>query len=137
MQIVCDLLTTYLFLNIVFYVVLLFNTNRMSFGSRLLEARKRKGLSQEDIARHLGTKGPAIGRYERDEMKPSIEVAAKMASYLDVSLDFLVGASDEQMDRSTMTRVLELQKLPEDIKDKLYYFIDMTIRDFKAKKAYS
>lgn len=64
-------------------------------------------------------------------------VAAKMASYLDVSLDFLVGASDEQIDKSTMTRVLELQKLPEDIKDKLYYFIDMTIRDFKAKQAYS
>lgn len=60
------------------------------------------------MARHLGTKGPAIGRYERDEMKPSIEAAAKMASYLDVRLDFLMGASDEQMDKSTMTRILEL-----------------------------
>ena len=89
-----------MFRNIVLYVVLLFNTDRMSFGSRLLEARKRKGLSQEDMARHLGTKGPAIGRYERDEMKPSIEVAAKMASYLDVSLDFLVGAADEQLDKT-------------------------------------
>jgi len=30
----------------------------MSFGSRLLQARKKKGISQEDLAGHLGTKGP-------------------------------------------------------------------------------
>lgn len=109
----------------------------MSFGSRLLEARKKKGISQEEIAKFLNTKGPVIGRYERDEMKPSIEVAAKMADYLDVSLDFLVGASDEQLDKKTLNRILELQKLPEDIQEKIYYFMDMSIRDFKAKKAYS
>lgn len=109
----------------------------MSFGSRLLDARKKKGLSQEDMARNLGTKGPAIGRYECDEMKSSIEVAAKMADYLDASLDFMVGASDQQLDKSTMNRILELQKLPDEVRDKLYYFIDMTIRDSKAKQAYS
>jgi len=35
------------------------------------------GLSQEDLVKPLGTKGPAIGRYERDVMKPSIEAAVK------------------------------------------------------------
>ena len=109
----------------------------MSFGGRLLEARKKKGISQEEIARFLNTKGPVIGRYERDEMKPSIEVAAKMAGYLDVSLDFLVGATDMQLDKKTLGRVVELQQLPDDVQDKLFYFIDMTIRDYKAKKAYS
>lgn len=109
----------------------------MSFGKRLLEARKKKNISQEELARQLGTKGPAIGRYERDEMKPSIEAAAKMAAILDVSLDYLVGNSDIELDRKTLNRILELQKLPEDIKDKLYYFIDMSIRDAKAKQAYA
>ena len=97
----------------------------MSFGSRLLEARKKKGISQEEIAKFLNTKGPVIGRYERDEMKPSIEVAAKMADYLDVSLDYLVGAADDQLDKKTLSRILELQKLPEDIQEKIYYFIAM------------
>lgn len=108
----------------------------MSFGQRLLETRKKKGISQEEIAKHLGTKGPVIGRYERDEMKPSIEVAAKMASMLEVSLDYLVGSSDLEVDKITMKRVLELQKLPAEVRDKLYYFIDMSIRDYKAKQAY-
>ena len=115
------------------FVVLLLYSISMSFGSRLLEARKRKGLSQDDLAKHLGTKGPAIGRYERDEMKPSIEVAAKMADYLDVSLDFLVGAADQQLDKSTMNRILELQKLPEEDKTHIFYTLDNLIKAAKLK----
>lgn len=109
----------------------------MSFGKRLTEVRKNKGLSQEDLAKHLGTKSPVIGRYERDEMKPSIDTANKLAEYLEVSLDYLIGNIDVLLDTNTLNRVLEVQQLPDDVKDKLFYFIDMTIRDFKAKKAYS
>ncbi len=69
--------------------------------------------------------------------KPSIEVAAKMAAILDVSLDYLVGNSDVELDSKILNRILELQKLPEDIKDKLYYFIDMSIRVAKAKQAFA
>ena len=109
----------------------------MSFGKRLMEARKKKALSQSDVAHELGTKSPVIGRYERDEAKPSIEVAAKLAVLLEVSLDYLVGNSDIEMDTNTLNRVIELQKLPIEVRDKLYYFIDMSIRDFKAKQAYA
>lgn len=109
----------------------------MSFGKRVAEVRKRKGLSQEDVAKHLGTKSPVIGRYERDEMKPSIDTATKLASFLEVSLDYLTGLSDLEVDAVTLGRILEVQQLPKDLKDKLFYFIDMSIRDYKAKKAYS
>jgi len=109
----------------------------MSFGKKLVEARKKKGFSQEEVAKKLGTKSPVIGRYERDEAKPSVEVAAKLAVLLEVSLDYLVGNSDIEVDSKTLSRVLELQKLPNEVKDKLYYFIDMSIRDFKAKQAYA
>lgn len=109
----------------------------MSFGKRLTEVRKNKGLSQEDLAKHLGTKSPVVGRYERDEMKPSIDTANKLAEYLEVSLDYLIGNIDVLLDTNTLNRVLEVQQFPDDVKDKLFYFIDMTIRDFKAKKAYS
>lgn len=109
----------------------------MSFGKRLVEVRKRKKLSQEDVAKHLGTKSPVIGRYERDEMKPSIETATKLADFLEVSLDYLVGKVDDEVDTTTLNRILEVQKLPKDVRDKLFYFIDMSVRDFKAKKAYA
>lgn len=109
----------------------------MSFGKRIKEARLKKKLSQDDVAKMLNTKAPVIGRYERDEAKPSIDTAAKLANLFEVSLDYLVGNSDIEVDTKTLTRVLELQKLPTDVKSKLYYFIDMSIRDFKAKQAYA
>jgi transcriptional regulator with XRE-family HTH domain len=109
----------------------------MSFGKRLTEVRKNKSLSQEDLAKHLGTKSPVIGRYERDEMKPSIDTANKLAEFLEVSLDYLTGNTDVLLDTNTLNRILEVQKLPDDVKEKLFYFIDMTVRDYKAKKAYS
>jgi hypothetical protein len=70
-------------------------------------------------------------------MKPSIETATKLARTLEVSLDYLVGATDSEVDSTTLNRVIELQKLPSEIREKLYFFIDMSIRDHKAKAAYA
>jgi len=109
----------------------------MSFGKRLLEARKRKSVSQEDIAKDLGTKGPVIGRYERDEMKPSIDVAAKMAELLDVSLDYLVGKTDVLLDGKVMNRIIEIQKLNADEQKTVFSLLDAFLRDTKTRKAYA
>jgi len=78
-----------------------------------------------------------IGRYERDEMKPSIEAAAKMADILEVSLDYLVGKADEHLDKSTLNRILEVQKLPTEKKNFVINMIDMALRDFKVKQAHA
>ncbi len=51
--------------------------------------------------------------------------------------DYVLGAADVEIDTLTLNRVLELQKLPDDLKDKLYYFIDMTIHDFEAKQSFA
>ncbi len=109
----------------------------MSLGKRILELRKKQNISQEQLAKKLGTKGPAIGRYERDVAKPSIDTAIKMASILGVSLDYLVGNTNMEIDSKTLTRIMEVQNLPSDIKDKVFYLIDVTIRDAKAQKAYA
>jgi len=105
----------------------------MSFGQRLLEARKKAGLSQEDIAKQLGTKGPAIGRYERDEMKPSIEVAAKMSEILDVSLDYLVGKTDVQIDKNILIRILELSKSSDEDKSHIFAVLDAFVAKRKIQ----
>lgn len=66
-----------------------------------------------------------------------VEIAAKLANILEVSLDYLVGNSDVEMASKTMSRIVELQSLPDAIQEKLNFFIDMSIRDHKAKQAYS
>jgi transcriptional regulator with XRE-family HTH domain len=69
---------------------------RDSAGSVLQKNCKK--LSQSDLGKAVGTSGDIIGRYERDEVKPSIEVAIKIADALQVSLDYLVGKTSLEVD---------------------------------------
>ncbi|MFW5872484.1 MAG: helix-turn-helix domain-containing protein [bacterium] len=105
----------------------------MGFAERLTEIRKKRGLSQEEVAKRLGTHGPAIGRYERGVAKPTIEVASKLAKILGVSLDYLVGNTDSELDADTMKRIQEVDKLPEDDKKMVYSFLDAFIDKVKIK----
>ena len=47
------------------------------FAKRLHDLRRLKGWSQPEVGKLIGTSGAIIGRYERGEMTPSIEVAKK------------------------------------------------------------
>ena len=55
----------------------------MTLGEHITLLRKKKGLSQADLGKAVGTSGDIIGRYERDEVKPSIEVVIKIADTLE------------------------------------------------------
>ncbi|WP_222429125.1 helix-turn-helix domain-containing protein [Chitinophaga polysaccharea] len=59
-------------------------------GEKVTIARKQKKLTQTELGDNVGTSRDIIGKYERDETKPSIEVAAKIADVLDCSLDYLI-----------------------------------------------
>ena len=71
-----------------------------------------------------------MGRYERNEVFHSIGIARKIADILDVSLDYLTGKTDVEMDKTTRKRILEVSKFDED--DKLHIF--SVIDAFIAKR---
>jgi len=102
----------------------------MDFGSTVVELRKQKSISQTDLAAQLGIHKNVLGRYERNEVLPSIEIARKIADILDVSLDYLTGKADVQMDKTTRERILEVSKFTED--DRLHIF--SVIDAFIAKR---
>ena len=54
-----------------------------------------------------------------------------------VSLDYLTGNSDIELDKATLERVQEITKLSDKDKDYIYVTLDALIRDFKNKKAYA
>jgi len=95
------------------------------------------GLSQGDLAKQIGTMGVVLGRYERDEVKPSIEVAAKIAQALGVSLDYLVGNSEVLLDKDLIKRITEIQQLSEANRQGIFFALDGLLRDAKARKAYA
>ncbi len=80
----------------------------MDFGNKIVELRKKKGLNRDDLGSAVGTSGAMIGKYERDEMTPSVEMAKKIADALDVSLDYLIGSSSVLIKDKKMAYRLEL-----------------------------
>lgn len=79
-----------------------------------------------------------VGKYERGDAIPSIEVAKKIADAFEVSLDFLVGEGiNASFDKKTLERLQELELLEDDKKKTLFDLIDTYIRDAKTRRAYS
>jgi len=109
----------------------------ITFGKRLSEVRKEKKISQDALAKKVGQHGAVIGRYERDEVKPSIEIASQIAGALEVSLDFLVGNTDLLLDKVIIKRIQEIQQLDNENKTHLFAMMDAFLRDYKAKQTYS
>jgi transcriptional regulator with XRE-family HTH domain len=79
-----------------------------------------------------------VGKYERDDAIPSIEVAKKIADAFEVSLDYLVGeGQNASFDKKTLQRIQDLELLEENKKNTLFDLIDTYIRDAKTRQAYS
>lgn len=67
----------------------------MNFGERLKQLRAVKNLTQKQLAIETETSERGIQNYEMGIRKPAFDVLIALADYFDVSLDYLVGRSDE------------------------------------------
>lgn len=70
----------------------------MEFSERLKTLRKEAGLTQVDVAEKLGISQPAYASWERGVKKPTQENLVKIAQIFNVSIDYLVGNSEEKLD---------------------------------------
>lgn len=62
---------------------------------RLQQLKKNKNVLQKDISKAVGLSLRAYQRYEYGERQPTTDVLIALADYFDVSLDYLVGRSDD------------------------------------------
>lgn len=106
----------------------------MAFADRLAFARKQKKIRQADLGKMVGTSGDIIGKYERGENTPSIEVATKMADALDVTLDYLVKDGEyEEVDKETLKRLKDIQRLSSEQKSHVFALLDAFIKQTKLQ----
>lgn len=61
---------------------------------RLKELRKKKGVSQLRMATDLNTTQNTISRYETGEREPGVAELIKIADYFNVSVDYLIGRTE-------------------------------------------
>jgi transcriptional regulator with XRE-family HTH domain len=62
----------------------------MTLGNNFYTARKKQGLSQEDVAEKLSVSRQTISKWELDETLPDINQSKKLAAAYKVSLDELI-----------------------------------------------
>lgn len=62
----------------------------MNLGQQLVKARKKNGMSQEEVAEKLGVSRQTISKWELDETVPDIYQAKKLAVIYHMSLDKLI-----------------------------------------------
>ncbi len=102
----------------------------LNIGERIIQLRKAKNWSQDELAKHINASRIMIGKYERNDNAPSIEVLLKLAKAFEVSLDYLVGESlNAAFDKEMIKRLENVESLPLEEKDRIFHFIDLIIRD--------
>lgn len=62
---------------------------------RLKELRTEKNLTQEEVAKEIGTSQTNIGRWEKGLNEPSSSFVVKLANFFEVSTDYLLDRSDD------------------------------------------
>lgn len=106
----------------------------MKLGEKIASLRKEHGLSREDVGKQIGTSAAIIERYERNEITPSVEVAAKIAETLEVSLDYLVGTATLTVkDRKMLYRLEMLEKISEEDKNALLKVMDFYLKEAQTE----
>ena len=76
----------------------------MSLGNSLYDSRKKKGLSQEEVAEKLGVSRQTISKWETEETVPDIYQAKKLAKIYGLSLDELI---DVDLDQKEIEEVIK------------------------------
>lgn len=67
-------------------------------GKNLQKLRKQKNMTQEALAEKVGVARQTIAKWESGESVPDLEMAAKLASVMEVSLDDLTNAPEDELD---------------------------------------
>lgn len=68
----------------------------MSFGKKIIELRTEKDLSRSEFAEKIQISYSALSKYETDERFPDKETLQKIADFLDVSIDYMLGRTTKR-----------------------------------------
>lgn len=66
------------------------------YGNRIKAAREAAELTQEQLGNKIGLTGVSIMRYEKNQREPNQKILKLLANALNVSVDYLIGTSEEK-----------------------------------------
>lgn len=87
----------------------------MNFNEKLIELRKSKGLSQDELGNALGVSRQTISKWELAQSYPDFQRLVLLSDYFGLSLDALVKDIDVQDIRNKNLREKQLSSIYEDV----------------------
>lgn len=94
-------------------------------GERLLELRKNAELTQDELAAILKINKHSISSYEREKSEPPDAIKIEMAKFFHVSVDYLLGITDNPNPYGEQHNILRLpNQFPETAKSSLKDYAD-------------
>jgi len=112
----------------------------MSFSERLKKARLEKGYSKSDLAKEINVHYSQIGRYEEKGAQPSADILAKLANALEVTSDYLMNGTSDDLANSSLTdkellnQFKMIEKMTDEKKSVVKIFLDAFITKDKIKQ---
>lgn len=90
-------------------------------GYKIKLLRNEQGITQEQLGDYLNLSRSSINNYENDGVEPSLNVLVKIGDVFNVSLDYLLGRTEEKhntnlLDTDTKEFLLKIIELTNDYK---------------------
>lgn len=70
---------------------------RATFGDRLRELRRERGMQQRELGDLYNLSSSAIGSYERNLREPTLDLLLKLSEFFGVSVDYLLCRTEERL----------------------------------------
>lgn len=109
------------------------STMKQLLPDRILEARKKKGISQQDLGKAAKVHFSNVGKYERGESVPAADILNRIAKALEVSTDYLLNgtsqdkSADAITDEELLIQFRKVEQLPTQKKKLVKEFLDAFI----------
>lgn len=103
-------------------------------GERISELRRRRKMTQRQLANYLSVSLNSVSLYERNLSTPDDDTKIKIAELFDVSMDYLMGTSSQETPlHKTQPRpsLLLYENLPPDAYKELQSFVKYLREKYK------
>jgi transcriptional regulator with XRE-family HTH domain len=107
----------------------------VSWISQLIQMRKQRGMTQQQLADAVGIHVNQIKRYEAGTTQPTLEALVKLSKTLHISLDSLVFGEEERgPDESLRYQLEAISELEDEDKRVIREVLEGLILRYQAKR---
>lgn len=101
------------------------------FSQRLRELRKKRKMTQGELARLTGLSPSAIGMYEQNRRKPDTQTLKRFSEVFSVPVDYLIMNDEEGSPRDAMKAVDDFKSMLKNSNGLMFKGVPLTEEEIK------